>query len=138
MPLQQLIPSLLVRDMAATLAFYQRLGFQITGRSEDVPAPDWAEVTRDDVVLWFYTEPPVGTPSLPGCSGTFYILTDDLAGLVQELREAIPFVWGPETMDYGLTEVGIQDPNGYYLAFAQAEEEEMEDEAAEDFGDFGF
>lgn len=114
-----LVPSLLVRDMGETLAFYQKLGFRVTGYSPDRAQPTWAEVRRDAVVLWFYVEPPHGTPATPVFSGTLYFFPESVEALAEEFRGQVPFAWGPEVMDYGSLEFGIQDPNGYYLAFSE-------------------
>jgi catechol 2,3-dioxygenase-like lactoylglutathione lyase family enzyme len=123
---QRLIPSLLVRDMSETLAFYQKLGFQVTGRSSDGPSPEWAEVTRNSIILQFYSDPPHGTPSAPVCSGTFYIYSESVAALADEFRGKVEFAWGPEVMDYGMLEFGIRDPNGYFLAFTEPVDKKQE------------
>lgn len=115
----QLTPSLLVKDLDETIAFYQRLGFTRTGTYPPEGTPIWGEVTRDGISLQFYTDPPRGTPSEPVCSGTFYVSSSDVMALARELAEAVPFAWGPEVMEYGMREFAIQDPNGYYLAFTE-------------------
>lgn len=116
---QQCVPALLVGDMNETLAFYKNLGFCLTGCHPDKTNPTWAEVQRDSVVFQFHTEPPSGTPPTPVCSGTFYLFPDSVAALVEEFRGKVQFSWGPEVMDYGMREFGIQNPNGYYIAFAE-------------------
>jgi len=116
---QRLVPALLVRDMSETLSFYRKLGFELTGCHPDPATASWAEVQRDGVVFRFHTEPPVGTPPEPICSGTFYIYPESVAALAEELRGKVEFAWGPEVMDYGMHEFGIRDPNGYYLAFTE-------------------
>ena len=116
---QKLVPALLVRDMDETLVFYERLGFHITGRFPDGSTPGWAEVTRDFIVIQFHTEPPCGTPPSPVCSGTFYMYPKSVTALAEEFRDKVEFAWGPEVMDYGMREFGIQDPNGYFLAFTE-------------------
>jgi catechol 2,3-dioxygenase-like lactoylglutathione lyase family enzyme len=116
---QRLVPALLVRNMAETLAFYRKLGFELTGCHPDEDRPTWVEVARDRVVLQFHTEPPCGTPNEPICSGTFYFYPEDVVVLADELRGKVEFAWGPEVMEYGMREFGIQDPNGYYLAFTE-------------------
>lgn len=113
------MPSLLVGDLDATLEFYRRLGFRVSGVDPDRAAPSWAEVTRDGVVIQFYTDPPVGTPTAPTMSGTLYLETDDVAALAAELGNSVAFAWGPEIMDYGMHEFGIRDPDGYLIAFTQ-------------------
>ncbi|MDN5850040.1 MAG: VOC family protein [Nitrococcus sp.] len=116
---QRLVPALLVKDMTETLAFYGKLGFELTERHPDHTRPTWAEVRRDAVVLQFHTEPPCGTPPEPVCSGTFYFYPEDVGALAAEFRGKVAFAWGPEVMEYGMREFGVQDPNGYYLAFIE-------------------
>jgi catechol 2,3-dioxygenase-like lactoylglutathione lyase family enzyme len=115
----RLVPALLVRDMAETLAFYRKLGFTLTGCHPDASAAVWAEVSRDQVVIQFHTDPPHGTPPTPVCSGTFYLFPASVLALAAEFRGSVDFAWGPEVMDYGLREFAIKDPNGYFLAFAE-------------------
>lgn len=116
---QRLVPALLVKDMAETLAFYRALGFALAGCYPDQQRATWAEVVRDGVALQFHTEPPSGTPAAPICSGTFYFYPEDVETLAEELRGKVDFAWGPEVMEYGMREFGVQDPNGYYLAFTE-------------------
>jgi catechol 2,3-dioxygenase-like lactoylglutathione lyase family enzyme len=110
------IPSLLVSDLAETFAFYETLGFRITGRSPD---GTWGEVGRDDVVLQLFTDPPHGIADRPCLSGTLYIRAEGIDALAAMLEGKIPFAWGPETMPYGMRELGLRDPNGYILAFTE-------------------
>jgi hypothetical protein len=105
--------------MAWTLRFYQRLGFEISGCHPNEAAPVWAEVKRDDVLIQFHTEPPQGTPDTPVFSGTLYLHPSDVSELAEEWRGKVDFAWGPEVMPYGMREFGIQDPSGYFLAFAE-------------------
>jgi len=105
--------------MGETLAFYRELGFGLTGSHPSEASPTWAEVRRDGVTLQFSTEPPCGTPPTPVCSGTFYLFPESVLDLAEELRGKVDFAWGPEVMDYGMRELGVQDPNGYYLAFTE-------------------
>jgi len=116
---QRLVPALLVRNMAETLAFYATLGFRLRGCYPNQAAASWAEVARDSVVLQFHTEPPHGTPPEPVCSGTFYIFPESVSRLAEELQGKVSFAWGPEVMDYGMREFAVQDPNGYFIAFTE-------------------
>jgi hypothetical protein len=105
--------------MDETLIFYRQLGFRLTGSHPDEANPTWAEVQRDSVTLQFHVDPPPGTPPTPVCSGTFYMFPANVMDLAEEFRSQVKLAWGPEVMDYGMREFGIQDPNGYYLAFAE-------------------
>lgn len=116
---QRVVPALLVKDMAETLAWYRQLGFGLAGCHPDEQRATWAEVERDGVVLQFHTEASCGTPPEPVCSGTFYLYPESVSALADELRGKVEFAWGPEVMEYGMHEFGLQDPNGYYLAFTE-------------------
>ena len=116
---RSLVPALLVRDMRETIAFYRRLGFEPTEPDLDPATATWAEVRRGAIVLQFHTEPPHGTPAAPVCSGTFYLFPESVDAIADELRGKVELAWGPEEMPYGTYELGIRDPNGYYLAFSE-------------------
>ena len=115
----RLVPSLLVREISEAVSFYEALGFTLTGVSPNRESPTWAEVQRDTIAFQFYTEPPVGMPKSPICSGTFYLYPDSVAELANVLKDKMEFEWGPEKMEYGMYEFGIRDPNGYILAFTE-------------------
>ncbi len=116
----RLVPSLLMRDVATTVAFYERLGFQLTGLDSQLPRATWVEVHRDGVVLQFHSDPPHGTPPEPVLSGTLYLFPSSVDEIADELRRAgLELAWGPEDMDYGMRECAIQDPNGYFIAFTE-------------------
>ncbi|HCA56586.1 MAG TPA: hypothetical protein DEP46_01245 [Blastocatellia bacterium] len=117
--IQQLVPSLLVRNIDETLAFYRQLGFEVTGCDDAETSSTWAEVKRGEITFQFYSEAPNGTPSTPVCSGTFYIFTNELDALALDLQGKVEFAWGPEVMDYGMKEFAVQDPNGYFIAFSE-------------------
>lgn len=116
---ERFVPSLLVSDMGETLAYYRKLGFEVTGCDGAETSSTWAEVSRGQITFQFYSEPPHGTPTTPICSGTFYVFTNELDALAEEFRTTVEFAWGPETMDYGMKEFAVRDPNGYLIAFAE-------------------
>lgn len=118
-----MIVSLLAANLMETLAFYLSLGFRVSGEWQDEEG-QWAEVSRDDVALQFFTIPPAGVPDKPALSGTIYFFPDDLRALAEEWQEKVDFEWGPEVMPYGMLEFGIKDPNGYFLAFSEPEAED--------------
>ena len=54
------------------------------------------------------------------CSGTFYLFPESVRAIAEELRRGqVEFAWGPEVLEYGMRELGIQDPNGYHLVFTE-------------------
>ncbi len=113
----KIVPSLFVTNISETLAFYEVLGFTVTGCQGDRETAEWAEVVRDEVTFQFYSDPPVGTPIAPVFSGTLYVFCENIDDLANEFRGKVEFAWGPEVMDYGMYEFAVQDPNGYFVAF---------------------
>lgn len=113
--MSKLVLSLLSLDLDATHAFYERLGFYLSGGAVH---SGWIELSRNAVVIQFYHDPPIGTAAAPSMSGTIYVHVDEVDTLAAALAENSVFEWGPETMDYGMREFAVRDPNGYLLAFA--------------------
>jgi len=113
--MSKLVVSLLAKNLQATFAFYERLGFCISGGSCE---SGWLEVCRDGAVLQFHDQAPIGTSSAPIMSGTIYVHVDDVELVASALDKGIPFEWGPETMEYGNREFAVRDPNGYLIAFS--------------------
>lgn len=112
-------PSLYVPDLDAALRFYtQTLGFTKTGAYEEDGETYWAEVTRGEASLWFFSNALDDLPK-PTFSGLIYVFVDDVDALAKQLEGQAHFEWGPETQPYGLRELGIKDLNGYYLVFAK-------------------
>ncbi|MGE0716565.1 MAG: VOC family protein [Alphaproteobacteria bacterium] len=112
------VPSLRVRDTAATIAFYRDLlGFRVTGR-HPVEAPTWIELTHGPVTLQFFSDPPIGIAE-PEMAGTLYLHPDDVTALAARLEGLVPFEWGPEVMSYGMREFAVRDPDGYRIAFIE-------------------
>ena len=105
-------------DMAATMAWYERAGFEIRGRFPDEGEPTWLEVARDDVVLQFLAgETP--WPQSPTLTGTIYFYPRSVREVHERIRSEIEPAWGPEAREWGMLEMGLQDPNGYFLTFTE-------------------
>lgn len=115
----RVVPSLLVRDIEETQAFYESLGFAVSGFYPGKQNASWIELERDGVTLQFHCQPPTGTPREPIFSGTLYFYPQNLDALLEEFRGQVEFAWGPEIMGYGMREFAVQDPNGYFLAFTE-------------------
>lgn len=115
----RLVPSLLIRDFNGTRAFYEMLGFTVSGQYPEGAEPDWIEMSRDGVTPQFFADAPVGLPGAPMMSGTFDFYPESVEALAEELRGKVKFLWGPEVMPYGMHEFGVYDHNGYLLAFTE-------------------
>ncbi len=120
---RRVVPSLLAKDLDGTQDFYRRLGFEVSGTHPGHESPTWTELRRGEVAIQFYSQAPRGTPQDPLCSGALYVQMEGVSALAKEWQGKVPFAWGPEVMDYGMHEFGIQDPNGYFLAFTEPADE---------------
>jgi catechol 2,3-dioxygenase-like lactoylglutathione lyase family enzyme len=117
--LSQLVtPSLFARDLGQTIAFYEKLGFRVTGRTPE-SAPTWVRVVRDGVTLHFSSVPLAGMAAQAQLSGVLYFHPDDVRALAAEWQGVVPFAWGPGDTSQGWHEFAITDPNGYTLGFAE-------------------
>ena len=50
----------------------------------------------------------------------------DVEAFFKSVRDKVDIVWPLETMEYGQREFGIRDPDGYTLAFAEADEDDYQ------------
>ncbi|MCW4455644.1 hypothetical protein OK348_12700 [Flavobacterium sp. MXW15] len=101
------------RDLEQTRRFYRAvLGFNVR---------DTAEAT---LTVELHGGVLVFTPSdlwqrPPGVSGTLYFTVPDVDGYFASLKDRVAVVWPVRDMPYGSREFGIEDCNGYCLAFQQ-------------------
>jgi catechol 2,3-dioxygenase-like lactoylglutathione lyase family enzyme len=117
------IPVLPARDLAATLAFYERLGFVPQGSPWQTYR--YLIVARERYELHFYEDAEVDPlTTAAGC----YLRVADADGLHAEW-EAIGVLHdratgsrlvAPSTTDYGMREFALVDPNGNLLRIGSA------------------
>jgi hypothetical protein len=108
-------------DVAQTIEWYRRVGFEIRGVFPESGEPTWCEVSRDGVVIQFLGgETP--WPEPPTFTGTLYFRPPSVMGLYEEIRRHTPPAWGPEVREWGARELGLKDPNGYFLTFTEPAE----------------
>jgi hypothetical protein len=105
-------------DVPATIERYRRIGFRLRGVFPETGEPTWCELSRDGVVLQFLGgETP--WPGPPAFTGTLYFYPASVEALHEEIREHTPSSWGPEIREWGARELGLRDPNGYFLTFTE-------------------
>jgi catechol 2,3-dioxygenase-like lactoylglutathione lyase family enzyme len=107
--------NLLVRcnDLAETRAYYRDcLGFDIaeTAESTVTATKSGGTLIFTDRDLW---------KSPPHFTGTIYFFVPDVDGFHDAVKDKAQVAWPVQDMPYGLREFGIQDCNGYVLAFAR-------------------
>jgi Glyoxalase/Bleomycin resistance protein/Dioxygenase superfamily len=103
-------------DVAGTIEWYRGVGFEVRGIFPDTGEPTWCEVSRDGVILQFLGgETP--WPGPPNFTGTLYFYPESVGAVYDQIKDHTTPAWGPEVREWGARELGLQDPNGYFLTF---------------------
>lgn len=124
--MESLSPNIFVRDIAATVQFYQQLGFTIVATVPEYREYIWVMMKCGAVTFMFQTYESLGE-SLPAISRTdggsllLYIQVKGIRDLFQRIDGKVTVLKGLEKMFYGATEFAILDNNGYVLTFAEDE-----------------
>ncbi|MDP4150912.1 MAG: VOC family protein [Bacteroidota bacterium] len=131
--MDSLAPNLFVKDMAATIAFYKQLGFQlIMSVPDDAEANGgkdlvWAMMVCGQVTMMFQTFQSLGE-TLPqisrkdGGSLLLYINLRKIHEFYEKIKDKVQVVAGLNKTFYGATEFSILDNNNYVLTFAEHEQ----------------
>lgn len=100
-----------------TVDFYTSiLGFTCDNKNDDW---GWASLHRDDVEIMISVPNDLTPFDKPIFTGSFYINTDKVDEVWDELKEKTKLAYPIENFEYGMREFGIYDNNGYLLQFGQ-------------------
>jgi catechol 2,3-dioxygenase-like lactoylglutathione lyase family enzyme len=105
------VPILVSPDLAATLAFYQRLGFESRGAPHD--EWDYLIIGRDDLELHF-----VGPSAGQRAPGSCFLYVDDADAVYQEWQAnagAPARLGAPIHTNFGMRAFTLFDPDGNEL-----------------------
>jgi uncharacterized glyoxalase superfamily protein PhnB len=126
--MESLSPNFFVRDMHATIDFYEILGFQtIMTVPEAGQGPlVWAMMKAGQVTVMFQTFDSLGANLAPirrenGGSLLLYINIKGIRDLFDRIAGKVVVLHGLEKTFYGATEFSIADNNNYVLTFAENE-----------------
>ena len=111
----RLVPMLPVRSMAASVAFYERLGFRVERRNDEW---GWAMLALDDCRL-MVDQSINRHPDVPR-QGVIYLYPDDVTAYHRQLRANGVTVPDLDGTFYGMTEFRLADPDGNQLWVGQA------------------
>ncbi len=113
MILENIIPTLPCRDLETTVAFYKRLGFKETARSDDYL------IMRKGAHELHFTKPEPG----------FLKAGQNPSGLYLRVRNidewAKPFGAEVKVMDYGMRQFHLSDPDENLLRFGEPVENSL-------------
>ncbi|HEY4065208.1 MAG TPA: VOC family protein [Puia sp.] len=123
-----LSPNIFVKDIQATIAFYEQLGFKLVMSVPEQTQADlvWAMMTNGSVTFMFQTFtsladdlPPISRQD--GGSLLLYINLTNIHAFFDNIKEKVNVLKGLEKTFYGAIEFSITDNNNYVLTFAEHE-----------------
>jgi len=115
MKMNRLIPMLPVKNLAASVAFYQKLGFSVERKQDHWR---WAMLRFDECRLMVDQSINVH-PDAPRQS-VIYLYPDNITEYHAQVRQNGVTVPDLEVTFYGLTEFRIEDPDGNRLWIGQS------------------
>ncbi len=124
--MESLAPNIFVKDINATITFYQQLGFKIIMTVPEKGDYDWAMMTNGAVTFMFQTYANL-SDALPqinrtnGGSLLFYIKLKGIRTFYEKIKNEAKVIAELSKTFYGATEFSIEDNNGYVLTFAEDE-----------------
>jgi uncharacterized glyoxalase superfamily protein PhnB len=119
-----LSPTMAVRDMNRTIEFYRdQLGFKLGMSFPDVGSPEYADLSKDGMVLMFVPTRNCGIDDSEklGVGVSFYMQIDgDIDKYYKELKKkGIKIVIDIKDEPFGIRDFSVADPDGYLLTFNQ-------------------
>ena len=123
--LESLSPNLVADNVNASVDFYTKhLGFKLVASVPETGEFGWAMVQRDTVTIMFQSlksieEDIPGLNLKKGACGTFFIKMKGLDELYKSVKGKIPMKMDLRTTFYGMKEFMIEDPDGYFMMFAE-------------------
>ena len=119
-----LSPTLAVRNMKETIEFYQNsLGFKMGMAFPDASNPEYADLSKDGMVLMFIPAENlgIGGGEKLGIGVNLYMEIDgDIDEYYNELKKrGVNIVVDIKDEPYGIRDFTIEDVNGYKLTFNQ-------------------
>jgi uncharacterized glyoxalase superfamily protein PhnB len=124
--MESVAPNIFVKDLSATIDFYQHLGFAVVTTVPDTGSPIFALMSCGSVTFMFQTFESIGS-TLPdvsrkdGGSLLLYIKMSGVRAFYDRIKDKVQILSGLEKTFYGATEFSILDINRYMLTFAEDE-----------------
>ena len=117
-------PTLAVRNMKETIEFYQNsLGFKMGMAFPDVNNPQYADLSKDGMILMFIPAENIGIGSQEklGTGVNLYMQIDgDIDEYYKELKEkGVIIAVDIKDEPFGIRDFTIEDVDGYQLTFNQ-------------------
>jgi len=116
---RQLQPLLAVQDIQRSIAFYRdQLGFAMKSQAESEGKVFWCSMERDGVTIMLEEGADEdGPPEGRGRGVSFYFLCEDADAIHAELTSRGLKLSPPAVAYYGMKQLVVPEPDGYYLCF---------------------
>jgi uncharacterized glyoxalase superfamily protein PhnB len=116
---RQLVPLLAVSDVQRSVEFYRdRLGFTLTGQAENEGKLFWCSMARDGSAIMLQEAKDEDGPAKERGRGvSFYFVCEDADAVYAELTSRGLQIGAPTVASYGMKQVAVPEPDGYYLCF---------------------
>jgi uncharacterized glyoxalase superfamily protein PhnB len=116
---RQLRPLLAVSDIQRSVEYYRdRLGFALTGQAENEGKLFWCSMERGgSAIMLQQAEDEDGPAEGRGRGISFYFDCDDADVVYAELTSRGLHLSPPTIAYYGMKQVVVPEPDGYYLCF---------------------
>src|SRR5262245_42287432 len=115
---QKIVPVLKVSDMQKAVEFYTGiLGFAICWRAENDGGGENTMLQAGATAVLLSTASHLGDK--PSFTGTLYFHMNGVQEFFDRIKSKVDNLWPLEAMEYGQSEFGIHDCDGYTLAFAE-------------------
>ncbi len=127
--MDSLCPNLFVKDIRASVAFYEKLGFTIVATNPATGEYVWAMLSNGHVTIMLQTFASLGD-EMPAISRTgggsllLYIGIRGIRAFFENLQPPVTILQNLQVTFYGATEFSIADPDGFVLTFAEHEQTE--------------
>lgn len=125
---RRLTPVLAVDAVEPSLEFWEkRLGFTKTVEVPHESSVGFAILVKGDIELMLQSEASIRadlgahTGKIDGRSTALFIEVADL-GAVERSLEGYPIEMPRRTTFYGMAEIGVREPGGHFVVFAQPEQ----------------
>jgi uncharacterized glyoxalase superfamily protein PhnB len=115
---KNIVPVLKASDLQRAVDFYTGvLGFTVRWRAPNDGGGDNCMLEGGATNVLLSTGSHLGDN--PQFTGTLYFNMVGVREFFEQVKDKVEIVWPLETMEYGQTEFGIRDRDGYVLAFAE-------------------
>jgi catechol 2,3-dioxygenase-like lactoylglutathione lyase family enzyme len=111
-------PMIHVPDVAATVAWYQSLGFEVVSTNEDEGRMDWALLSFGEGQVMFSAGGTVSSATRREVD--LYVNAENVAALYERLKDRVHVHEGIHDTFYGMREFIVRDLNGFWVTFGES------------------